>query len=189
VVELLIPHRHPFLMVDVVEAFQLTPSPLICTARHVSKSEPVFQGHFPHMPIWPGALTMEGLAQSAVLLHVLRALCRDAEARGEDAGQALEALRNLDRGYRMHPGFRSGDVSDTRERLARVSRTMALGASVDMKFLRPVLPGCRLDYEVALTDDFEDRARFAGEASVDGQVVAKGSITAALTDFSPSDLR
>ena len=188
IVELLIPHRRPFLMVDSVEAFALAPSARIKTARHVSKGEAVFQGHFPGMPIWPGALTMEGVAQSAVLLHVLRDLGLDAERRGEDPAEVLEALRNLDRGYRLHPGFRAQGMSQLRERLSRSSSVMPLGASVDMKFLRPVFPGCRLEYEVELTEDFGDSARFAGEAVVDGQVVARGTLTAVLADFPILDM-
>lgn len=180
VVELLIPHRRPFLMIDFVDHFEFAPTPRLHAGRHISMSEPVFEGHFPGLPIWPGAFTMEGLGQAAVLLHVLHRLCRDAEARGEDPAAALQSLENLDRGYRMHPGYNPEEPSLPGSRLPGRGSFLALGASVDIKFLKPVFPGCRLDYMVELAEDFGSRVRFLGEATVDGEPVARGAITAAV---------
>lgn len=180
VVELLIPHRRPFLMVDFIDDLSLTPVARLVAGRHISANEPVFDGHFPEMPLWPGALTMEGLGQSAVILLTLRTLIEGARARGDDPEDALEALRNLDRGFRLHPGYRPNDDGRLGAALGEAKGRLAMGAAVDMKFLRPVLPGCRLDYEVEVTKDLGARVRFTGVASVDGEPVAKGTITAAL---------
>ena len=180
VVELLIPHRHPFLMVDHVVSFTVEPRPTIKAGRHVTMNEVYFQGHFPGMPLWPGALTMEGLGQSAVLLLVLTTLHRNALERGEDPEEALEGLRNLDRGFRMHPGYRPEGVGTLLERLRGKGDTLAMGAAVNMKFLRPVFPGCRLDYAVEIIEDLGSSVRFSSEATEDGDPVARGTITGAI---------
>jgi len=180
VVEVLLPHRRPFLMVDRVERFSMEPRPAIEAGRYISMNEIYFGGHFPEMPIWPGALTMEGLAQSAALLLTLVTLHRSAEARGEDPADVMEGLRNLDRGYRLHPGYRPEGATATMERLAASRDTLAMGAAVDMKFLRPVFPGCRVDYAVELSDDLGSLVRFSAEATVDGEPVARGTITGAV---------
>jgi len=180
VIELLIPHRRPFLMVDAVDAFRLEAPPRIETHRFITMNEAWFDGHFPGMPLWPGALTMEGLGQSGVLLLVLTRLCADAEERGGEAEDVCEALRNLDRGYRLHPGYRPDPVPESLSLLRTAGEEIAVGAAVDLKFLAPVLPGCRLDYTVELTDQIGDRVRFSTEAFVDGTPVARGSITGAI---------
>ncbi|MDH5591020.1 MAG: hypothetical protein OEZ65_16790 [Gemmatimonadota bacterium] len=180
VVEFLIPQRRPFLMVDAVDAFHPEDPPRIETHRCISANEAVFEGHFPGMPLWPGALTLEGLAQSAGILMVLTRLCRRTEERGYPAEQSLEALRNLDRGFRMHPGYRPDGVAELLALLEEDAGEMGVGAHVDLKFLAPVLPGSRLDYAVHLTDTVGNRVRFSVEAFVDDVPVASGSITGAV---------
>src|SRR5262249_30324140 len=65
------PHGRPFLMVDTVEGYERAPHPTLLAARHVSANEPVFEGHFPGLHLWPGVYTIEGLGQSANLLLVI----------------------------------------------------------------------------------------------------------------------
>ncbi|NNF27151.1 MAG: hypothetical protein HKN73_08025 [Gemmatimonadetes bacterium] len=180
VVELLIPHRRPFLMVDGVERFRREEPVRIEAYRHVSMSEPCFAGHFPEMPLWPGALTMEGLGQTSALLLALKTLCDLARQDGEDPDRALGWLRNLDRGYRMHPGYRPESLPPLLDRLGARGGTIGIGAAVQMKFLRPVLPGCQICYAVEITADLGDRIRFSAEAVVEGVSVAKGTITGAV---------
>lgn len=180
VIELLIPHRRPFLMVDAVVSFTTTPRPRIEAVRHVSMNETFFDGHFPAMPLWPGALTMEGLGQTGVILQVLLTLERAAAERGIERDTLLDALRNLDRGFRFHPGYRPEGVEQLVTGLRTPANGLAVGAAVDIKFLKPVLPGCRLDYAVELTDQIGDQVRFAVEACVDDEPVARGFITGAM---------
>ncbi len=62
-----LPHRWPFLLIDSIE--QLEPPSIVCK-KLVSYAEPVFQGHFPGLPIFPGVMTVEASAQaSGILLH------------------------------------------------------------------------------------------------------------------------
>ncbi len=62
----LIPHRFPMLMVDRVE--KVVPGESAIGIKNVTINEPFFQGHFPDMPIMPGVLIVEALAQAAGVL-------------------------------------------------------------------------------------------------------------------------
>ena len=63
----LLPHRYPFLLVDrVIEET----ADKIVAYKNVTMNEPFFQGHFPGMPIMPGVLILEALAQAGALLAV-----------------------------------------------------------------------------------------------------------------------
>ena len=56
-----IPHRYPFLLIDRVTEHVRGKS--IKGYKNVSMNEPFFQGHFPNLPIMPGVLQLEALAQ------------------------------------------------------------------------------------------------------------------------------
>lgn len=62
----LIPHRYPFLLIDRLEQVILSESAV--GIKHVTVNEPFFPGHFPDMPIMPGVLIIEALAQTAAAL-------------------------------------------------------------------------------------------------------------------------
>lgn len=61
-----LPHRYPFLLVDRV--LDLEPFEHIKAIKNVTINEPFFQGHFPGMPIMPGVLMLEALAQAGGIL-------------------------------------------------------------------------------------------------------------------------
>ena len=63
-----LPHRYPFLLVDKVSTLQ--DENYIEGYKNVSISDPVFQGHFPNHPIYPGVFILEGLAQIGGILIV-----------------------------------------------------------------------------------------------------------------------
>ena len=63
-----IPHRYPMLLVDRVVDMVLGES---CTGiKNVTINENFFQGHFPSMPVMPGVLIIECMAQTAAVLVV-----------------------------------------------------------------------------------------------------------------------
>jgi 3-hydroxyacyl-[acyl-carrier-protein] dehydratase len=61
-----LPHRYPFLLVDRV--VECVPGSHIRAYKNVSVNEPFFQGHFPGVPVMPGVLVLEALAQAGGLL-------------------------------------------------------------------------------------------------------------------------
>ena len=64
-----IPHRYPFLLVDRIEDILLGEE--ATGIKNVSVNEPFFQGHFPEIPVMPGVLIIEAMAQTAATLVVL----------------------------------------------------------------------------------------------------------------------
>jgi len=61
-----LPHRYPFLMIDKVVDMELGKS--ITAIKNVSINEPFFPGHFPGVPVMPGVLILEAMAQAAAIL-------------------------------------------------------------------------------------------------------------------------
>lgn len=61
-----LPHRYPFLLVDRVIEVELGKS--IVAYKNVTANEEFFNGHFPDMPVMPGVLIIEAMAQAAGIL-------------------------------------------------------------------------------------------------------------------------
>src|SRR5689334_11729824 len=58
-----LPHRYPFLMVDRVINIRGDQGGI--GIKNVTANEPQFMGHFPGLPVFPGVLLIEGMAQTA----------------------------------------------------------------------------------------------------------------------------
>ncbi len=63
VVKQLLPHRNPFLWVTRI--LECEPGAHIVAELDVDPALPIFEGHFPGQPVFPGVLVMEALAQAA----------------------------------------------------------------------------------------------------------------------------
>src|SRR5262245_42478870 len=58
----ILPHRYPFLLIDRV--IDLSRKERIVAIKNVTINEPFFAGHFPGVPIMPGVLIVEAIAQA-----------------------------------------------------------------------------------------------------------------------------
>lgn len=61
-----LPHRYPFLLIDRVT--ELVEGESIVALKNVTVNEAVFQGHFPHYPVFPGVMLIEAMAQACGVL-------------------------------------------------------------------------------------------------------------------------
>jgi len=62
----ILPHRYPFVLVDRI--LDIVPGKRITGLKNVTINEPFFQGHFPGIPIMPGVLIVEAMAQAGGVL-------------------------------------------------------------------------------------------------------------------------
>ncbi len=68
-IEKILPHRYPFLLIDrIVEMEDMR----IVALKNVTINEPFFPGHFPGLPVMPGVLIIEAMAQAAAVLVLSR---------------------------------------------------------------------------------------------------------------------
>ena len=96
----LLPHRYPFLLVDRI--IEMKDDESCIGLKNVTINEPFFAGHFPGRPIMPGALVIEGMAQTAA------ALCMHAERKKTGASQKLVYFMSID-GARFRRPIMPGD--------------------------------------------------------------------------------
>ncbi len=93
-----LPHRHPFLLVDRLLEFEAGVSAV--GSKCVSFGEPWVQGHFPSEPVFPGVLQVEAIAQVACVLVMLSF---------DDAAGKRPAFAGID-SCRFRRPVRPGDV-------------------------------------------------------------------------------
>lgn len=130
----ILPHRYPLLLVDRVE--QIDGTERAVGIKNVTANEPHFAGHFPDMPVMPGVLIVEAMAQTcAVMVGVARDL----------AGKSMLVY------------FMSID---------------------NVKFRRMVRPGDTIRLAVETRRGGGKVWKFAGRATVEGQLVAEAEFTA-----------
>jgi 3-hydroxyacyl-[acyl-carrier-protein] dehydratase len=70
-----LPHRYPFLLIDRVVEFER--GRRIVAIKNVTINEPFFVGHFPELPIMPGVLVIEAMAQAGCILLLSEVADRD----------------------------------------------------------------------------------------------------------------
>ena len=114
-IQKLLPHRYPFLLVDrVLECNEET----IIGIKNVTFNEPFFQGHFPGIPVMPGVLIIEAMAQVSGILFLSRlndqkkrlayfagidkAKFRKPVVPGDQLRLELNVLRMRKSSYKMH---------------------------------------------------------------------------------------
>lgn len=176
VIQMLIPHRRPLLLVDRVESFSLEGQHSLTACRHITANEEVFDGHFPGWNVWPGVYTIEGLGQSCMILSVLVELNEKLLKADKNGADLVKELQNLERGFRLRPGFRPPPSSEELEEMLGTDTYFGLSSVYNVKLFHPVFAGQRLDYSVEIARRVGEVKHYEVEATVDGQPVARGSL-------------
>jgi 3-hydroxyacyl-[acyl-carrier-protein] dehydratase len=84
-IQAILPHRYPFLLVDRI--IELVPGERIVGLKQVTINEHFFQGHYPEMPVMPGVLIVEAMAQVGAVY---------ALSQMEDGGDKLPLFSGID---------------------------------------------------------------------------------------------
>src|SRR5438552_11934719 len=88
----ILPHRYPFLLIGRV--IDLTRKQRIVAIKNVTVNEPFFTGHFPDLPIMPGVLIVEAIAQAGGALLLTEV---------EDRDEKLMVFTGIERARFRHP--------------------------------------------------------------------------------------
>jgi len=114
VIESLIPHRPPFLLVD--EILELEPGKRVVGRREIRADDWWFPGHFPERPVMPGVLTIEAIAQAGAV-----AVLADEANRGK-----IPVFAGID-GCRLKRVVEPGDILTLECEFVRVRGPIAKG--------------------------------------------------------------
>ena len=96
-IQKIIPHRHPFLLVDYIEDYE--PGEYAVGYKCVTYREDFFAGHFPEEPVMPGVLILEALAQTGAV-----AILSQENFKGKTA--YFGGLNNVKFKHKVVPGDR-----------------------------------------------------------------------------------
>jgi len=152
VIQSVLPHRFPFLLVDRVldiqfpkkEPGKLSPQDMegirVKALKNVSINEPYLAGHFPNFPIVPGVLLLESMAQVGI--------------------------------FSIYPY-----VCHELDRFSKTVSVVLMGAN-EVKFRKPVVPGDRAEIETVVTRCRGKIWTFRGMVTVEGQKVMEAEILA-----------
>ena len=121
-----LPHRFPMILIDRVLSIETVGSletldmsdkagTKVHAVKMISQSDPIFQGHFPGRPIFPGVMTLETLAQTACF-SVYASVA--AQSKRPNLQVALVGFEEV----RFRAPITPGDMLELRTNVARVRR-------------------------------------------------------------------
>lgn len=149
IIQLMLPHRYPFLLIDRVT--ELEPGQSAVGIKNVTVNEPYFQGHFPGEPIVPGVLLLESLAQLTAVMYGAEALPPETDW----AHITADSFSGLNLGGKV------GYLAEIR----------------NVKYKATVHPGDQLELHATRKAQMGLLSQIEVFARVDGQVVVQGMIT------------
>ena len=93
----LLPHRYPMLLVDKVVDYEA--GKYLHAIKNVTANEPIFTGHFPGQPVFPGVMILEAMAQATGLLGF-----KTTEGRADNELYLFAAIDNARFKQPVYPG-------------------------------------------------------------------------------------
>lgn len=149
----LIPQRFPFIMIDKV--LEVEPGKHAVAVKNVSGNEIFFPGHFPEKAVMPGALIIEAMAQTSIILF---------------------AIENS-------PHFSKGGVGGfSDEKKGDNKKPIYYFGSVKARFLHPVVPGDQLKIKAVNVKSLPNGAFVSAEAFVDDKKVSEAELIFSVKD-------
>ena len=116
-IQKIIPHRHPFLLLDKVEDYE--PGQFCVAYKNFTYDEYFFRGHFPEMPIVPGVITVEALAQTGAVAILSR----------EDFKGKIAVFAGIDK-CKFKTAVVPGDTVRLETRITAIRGPVGLGEAV-----------------------------------------------------------
>jgi 3-hydroxyacyl-[acyl-carrier-protein] dehydratase len=162
VVRVMMPHRRQMALLDRVESYMLRERKIV-GIKQVAQNEPVFEGHFPDKPLFPGPLVIEALAQ------------------------ACGVMMNIE--HALEQNIRFDCLSDPAYVAAAPPPPHTVLAESKIRLRRWVRPGEVIRLEGHMAIKRRDICFFKVRAVVDGAEVAAGEIMLALPDYAPPPVR
>ena len=121
-IEMLIPHRPPFLWIDRIE--ELEPGVRCVAVKYVDPANPIFAGHFPAKAILPGVLLIEAVAQTAGVMMGSAA----PQATKSSEGTAL--LASVNRFKFLKPVTPGQELRVETKKLTEIGQLVCVGGTV-----------------------------------------------------------
>jgi 3-hydroxyacyl-[acyl-carrier-protein] dehydratase len=153
----LIPQRFPFIMIDRV--LEIEPGKHAIAVKNVSGSDVFIPGHFPEKAIMPGALIIEAMAQTAIILfayskqqEILTSLHLTKEDKNNPPIPPLE--KGGEGGFEVLSGVKNS------------KKPLYYFGSVKAGFLHPVVPGDQIKIKVVNVKSLPNNAYVSAEAFV-----------------------
>jgi 3-hydroxyacyl-[acyl-carrier-protein] dehydratase len=162
VIQHMMPHRRQMALLDRVESYSVQDRKIV-GIKEVGQNEPVFEGHFPDEPLFPGPLIIEALAQACgVIMNIEHVVEKNVP---------LDKLNDAEFIASVPPP----------------PHTVLVESKVQLQ--RWVRPGEVIQLEAHLAIKRREICYFKVRALVDDTEVAKGEIILALPDYAPAPVR